>query len=402
MPELSPDIPTALGQLESFVKQLPASQRKELEPMLAPLRNVREYAAHSDEMRAANETLEAHRAEYDALMQDEPALLRRVNALFDEETFVPFRFSAADVHRAFESVGYPATAMSAKKSMRHLEKAALFLATKDLRHSLSTRLMLLVPQYVTQARYMDGWILQHNAVRTLEEPDALNGFLWIMFLHGLKTWEDRRNQAEVDIIRKAGIDVEALRAMDIADAQKWVQAQLSDPAKKAAIETLVTQNTEFSKATAANLRSMEDAAVRMLEREDADDLLLSWDELESWMSVLQERFMKSLEKNKASVTDKDDAKMRKIVSKLIYGMVDEMAPAIFTPQRIEALRTQLDEYRRKLLDSGEQETALTAQGALFLLHSEINPAESIFLRAVCFASLRLAMDEIADEDPGKA
>ncbi len=65
-----------------------------------------------------------------------------------------------------------------------------------------------------------------------------------------------------------------------------------------------------------------------------------------------------------------------------------MAQAIFTPERLRSLASQLKQYRNQLFDAGERLAARWAQGAISYVEREDQPDLNTFLLTLCFASLR--------------
>ena len=88
--------------------------------------------------------------------------------------------------------------------------------------------------------------------------------------------------------------------------------------------------------------------------------------------------------------------------KSLIGVAREMAPLVFTPERLDQLRADLKGYRRRLLEGGEGEAAMHAHAALAMLEREENPAENPLLIAICFASLRLLLITLSGEARGEA
>jgi hypothetical protein len=80
-----------------------------------------------------------------------------------------------------------------------------------------------------------------------------------------------------------------------------------------------------------------------------------------------------------------------IVQVMRVGTVDvtrEMAPAVYTAERIDQLVADLEDYRRRLDEAGESEAAAWAHGAQMSLEWDVPPADNRFLLALCFTSLR--------------
>jgi hypothetical protein len=73
----------------------------------------------------------------------------------------------------------------------------------------------------------------------------------------------------------------------------------------------------------------------------------------------------------------------------------EMVPEIYTQERIDQLVADLQDYRRRLIEAGE-EAAQWADGALIALHREGPLTENPFLMVTCYASLRAVMEKVAE------
>jgi hypothetical protein len=71
-----------------------------------------------------------------------------------------------------------------------------------------------------------------------------------------------------------------------------------------------------------------------------------------------------------------------------------MAEAIFTPERTDELVADLKDYQRSLGEAGEREEAEWAYAALASVRADASPADKPFLSALCFASLRGAMEAV--------
>lgn len=74
---------------------------------------------------------------------------------------------------------------------------------------------------------------------------------------------------------------------------------------------------------------------------------------------------------------------------------DEMAASIFTPARLEQLRSQLDELRRGFSAEDDQEALAGVHGALMSSQATDAPEDNRFLVAVCWMSLRASMETMA-------
>ena len=225
------EAPGAVKQLAQAFKMASRSGLFKRDPELRRLFKDNEtlltYLAHQEEIQAASEKLEPYHAEFDRLCHDAAAYDRQTKALFAEPAFAPFRFTAADLRRAFAEVGVPALDGASRKTGKLLRKALLFLATKERRDELGLRLLLLVPGYVQQGRHLDALLIEGCAQMTAEETDEPNPFLGRMFLYGLEAWG-----AEQDASREAVLEEGGFRFGPDADPEEvesWLDKQMADP-----------------------------------------------------------------------------------------------------------------------------------------------------------------------------
>ena len=175
-PRASMEIEQLPNLLEKLSKNGPAKDRAEFADLAAKAKPLLTYLQREEEIEAATMALEAHRTEFKRLWKDEEAYLARTHALFAEECFAPLRFTAADIKRAFDVVGYPATAFMNEEAGKTLRAAILFLADKERRASLAMELYSHLPDFVAAGCYLDGWLIQSCAHATGEFADESNAF----------------------------------------------------------------------------------------------------------------------------------------------------------------------------------------------------------------------------------
>jgi hypothetical protein len=122
-----------LGLFTKVVKMASRSGLLKRDPELRRLYKENEglltYAAQMEEVRASSARLEKHRADFDRLCLDQAAYATRAAALFAEAAFIPFRFTPADLRRAFAEVDVPVIGDTSNKAGKLARKALLFLAT---------------------------------------------------------------------------------------------------------------------------------------------------------------------------------------------------------------------------------------------------------------------------------
>src|SRR5271157_5337448 len=274
-PRASMKIEQLPNLLEKLSKQGTATERAGFADLLAKTKPLLTYLQREKEIEAAAAALEAHRTEFDRLWKDEEAYLARTHALFAEECFAPLRFTAADIKRAFDHVGYPATAFLNEKAGETLRAAILHLADKERRASLAMELYSHLPDFVAAGRYLDGWLIQSCAHATGEFADESNAFLFQMFSFGYDAWTGEKPALDESLLRDFGLSPGRLRSMGADDSEAWLAAQTADPAKNAALEAFFRDNPALRSEAIANMQSLEHDCVKLVERPDARFLLLS-------------------------------------------------------------------------------------------------------------------------------
>jgi hypothetical protein len=144
------------------------------------------YEAIFDEVEAATQSMEAHRAKFEQLLKDSQALADHVQKLFTEARFEPFHYTATDVQRVCEVTAYPEPPSENDPDYaQFLNIATAYLADKKSRLRLGRELLQMLPDYVAQERYLDAWIIQFCAYHMVETPNEANPFLFEMLKYGL-------------------------------------------------------------------------------------------------------------------------------------------------------------------------------------------------------------------------
>ncbi|MDO9543144.1 MAG: SEC-C metal-binding domain-containing protein [Kiritimatiellia bacterium] len=379
---------------EKMSKRLPRDMRREFGPMIAQAKQYVAMESRRELVESAVEVMAAHRAEYDKLRKNTSDLLRRAEKLFGEEPFADMCFCAADVQRAFEAVGYTSPGRMDKRFTEIVDKAVRFLLNTKQREELAQRLLLTLPEYVNAGRYLDGWIIRHSVDLTVELPEGMVGpFLLVMFMHGLKEWEDLRDREQNAMLAEIGLSPEQIRQMGYEGLEVWMRDMRGKPDKTAAMEKFLAKHPELNAMTQAQCRAAEDAALKLLQRDDAQGLLLSPSEVYPWLEILENRFRATPE-GIASLSQSrpPDESIAKAFVNLVYDVAFEMAAAVFTPARLEQLKAQLHELRRALTAADDHDALTGMHGALMAAQATTAPEDSHFLVTVCCMSLRSAME----------
>jgi hypothetical protein len=167
-----------------------------------------------------------------------------------------------------------------------------------------------------------------------------------------------------------------------------------DPAVMAKMETFLNANPGERAQAHASLDAMERDSIELFKREDATQLLLTPKEIEPWLPIVNERLMTILERlPKTDASAPPDPALAREVMEELWPLLGEMAEDIFTPERIQQLKSQIKSYRDKSHAAGDKKIIGQTLGAINQLEREDEPAENYFLTSLCFFSLRSAGQE---------
>ncbi len=194
-----------------------------------------------------------------------------------------------------------------------------------------------------------------------------------------------------------GIDVEKLRAADRDQVEALAQELKADPAKQARIERFVDGEPSLARQVETQLIRESRRSLQLLERQDSDCLLLSPEQLAPWLVKLAMRGV-ALRGDEEMLDDGAalDAESAEAMKEAIYELTLEMSPAVFTEQRREELVEDLQGYRDRLREAGEDEAARWADVAIDIVQWEVPPAKNPFLLATCYASVRKAIPSLSE------
>ena len=377
-------------------------QMQELDQLMGLAEEMAAYEAMSDEIAAAAETLEEHRAEFEAMVGKDREVVDRTWRLFSEERFAHWRFTAEDVYRAFEVVGYPPQGrIEAEENAEVTVAAILHLADGKQRMRLARQLVMLLPEYVDAGRYLDAWLIQYSAYLMIDKPRQSSPFLFMMFYHGYEEWATQIEDQQDKIVREMGFDPDEIRASgsSMEELEARVRAELADPEKKARLEALYAQHGMMAAQVEAEALEWKRNAMLLLEREDAARLYPSEEEMAPWVPALVERLAPMTAQAERALAEgrTEDPASTDAVSKEVVEIAREIAAAVFTPERVAQLVEELRAYRRDLEAAQERQAAISAQGAIVWLEEAPSPEEVPVLIGICFASLRSLLVGFSEE-----
>ena len=383
---------------EAMERRLPSKLRKEFEPLIGQVKAVADFEAHRRAIEDAQVVLEKYRKPFDRLLKNTKKLLAQAEKLFDEAPFESMWFSVDDLQRAFEAVGYPPLDPNDGRFFEVARAAVDFLVDGPQRLELSKQLFFLMPDYVEAGRPLDAWILQHNAV-ILDNPSKENCglFLMCMFFHGLKDWEAQREREKLAVFSRIGLDPDEMRRRGVEGVEEMLEEVMSNPDKLGEFESYFESHPQFKSEMEEECWTSEKAAMRLLQRDDARPLFLTFKEVEPWFSVFEERIR---EQPELAAAMQEGPKQREAEIKefttVLYSLGSEMAGAIFNKTRLRRLVDAIRVYQRGLSPS-DQEGISGVNGALAETGSNIPPTESRFLSMLCGLSLVRILRDFSEE-----
>lgn len=380
---------------EKMSKRLPAKMRKELKPIIKKVRLHAEMASRREEIDTAMQVLEKYKSKFKKLAKKPDEFLRRAEELFAEDRFIDMRFNRQDVQRAFQTVGYPNLigAMDGKFFAK-VSDAVRFLVDDDMIDDLCSRLLFMLPDYVKAERYIDGLIIEHSASLMIDEPESgICPFLLEMFMYGMDEWDDWREAEQNAMLKEVGISPEEIRRTGLAGMETWCHDVKDDPEKCIAMEKFLVDHPEMRIITEAQCRTTDEAVVALMQRKELSSLLLTDEEVGSWLVILFERISDAPEGFTSILAAKQspDPSVIDALAKLVYDVASEMAGVVFTPERLKSFKIQLHELLDKFTDVDDKDGVAGIHGLLVDIQSGVAPQESHGLSLLCYHSLREAM-----------
>ncbi len=392
-----------LEQVDRLTRQLrkvPGEEARGLEKQGEALVRMARFFARQEEIEAALEALEARRPVLDLLLEDPTRAMERALELFSEERFDAFRVSVEELEQTFELVGYPAPGRFGmeEEDLDILLEAATYLAGDEQEREYAVQALLMeLPGLVAAERFEDAWLVQHSADRLLAKPDEASPLYFAMVQLAYEEMDLDRRRRYRDVAEELGIDVEKLGGADRDQFEALARELQADPAKQARIERLVTSEPLLAHQAATRLLRESRRSFQLLERQDSDCLLLSPEQLAPWLVKLAKR--KAALRGDQEMLDDGaalDAQSAEAMKEAIYELTLEMSPAVFTEQRRQQLVDDLQGYRDRLREAGEEEAARRADLAIDIVQWEVPRAKNPFLLATCYASLRKVIPSLSE------
>ena len=175
---------------------------------------------------------------------------------------------------------------------------------------------------------------------TAEFLDESNPLLFQMFRHGYDAWIETKRAKDATLLRELGIDMVRLQSMSLDELDAWLKEAASDPVKKARIEAQFSDPGQRAE-TLAYWRQMDEDFVKLLEREDARPLLLAPEEIGPAIPLIAERMESAKRLHPELFARTNEAPAGGKLAEVIRPILREICQAVYTPERIEQLVSQL-------------------------------------------------------------
>ncbi len=385
-----------------LIPRLPEERVQEVETIIEQLELLSAYLSMGDRIEKAGEQLSAHEFEYRQMMRDPAATTERALALFAEDPFADLRYTVEDLNRAFEEIGPLRPYAAPDEVMDYLMDASVYLAG-DLpeRQRVAQRLLMTLPDYVAEGRYLDGWLIQMSAWRLVEVPDEGNLFSFATAYLVYEAWQDALDEQREGLLSLLGVEDEDLAGLDVEEVDALVRARLADEGRKAALEAELEADPVLLETLQSATWQVELESTQLLEREDAVVLYIPWEEADAWVTLLSERLAPLTEELQVlrARGESPDPEMMSRGRTILLDTAQEMASALFTPERVQALVADLQDYGRKLLAKGEERAARLVHEAWMPLAGrgeDLDPTSAPLLVGLCYRSLGYWMATVAD------
>jgi hypothetical protein len=213
----------------------------------------------------------------------------------------------------------------------------------------------------------------------------------------LEAWGARLGTEREALFAELGVEALQSTSDMLEKGMAMVEGLAADPAAVARLERFYEAHPEMQAMAQEQLIELEREAADLLEREDARRILPSPDETAPWLEAFVERTAHL----QARARSAPGVELPQEAQEIMEAVLREMAAAVYTPERIRELVAELKAYRRDLKAAGEHEAAQQAESALMVTATGMDPEQSGFLFATCYATLRLALKTLAEADRRK-
>ncbi len=197
-------------------------------------------------------------------------------------------------------------------------------------------------------------------------------------------------------LKQGGVDPNSITDASPEGVQRWVDEQFNDPSKKRILDAALAAHPEITKITTRDLNNLEDYLLDLLENHP-DAPLLTMEEMELWLRDLGEKIKPIQNPAKPHWWNlKPKPITKKEFTKLVHETTELMAEKLFTLERIEQLRQEMQEFAKTLVNNGDEDEGMTVRKGILLLPPDATPENCDFLVRYAFRSLRVALFELKE------
>ncbi len=345
---------------------------------------------------AAMEMLEERRDVFEAMAADPPELMGRAMHLFSDELFSNFRISLDALEQAFDAVGYPRSSYQgfSDQDIEILKAAAIHLAGDDgARADIAWSLLALLPELVDAGRFQDGWLVQHSAHCLVEVPDRTNPLMFVMVQLAYEAWQRDLQRKRESLLVGLGVDLSGVHSAGRDEVLALIREVERDPDKLASVERFYAEHAAVKRSAENWMIEVGSDVLKLLGRDDARELLLSFEDIEPWLIDFVERMESAHERlgKLSGAGGRADSEMLEVARESIRAVAREMTACVFSPELVHELAGALEEYNGRLEDAGEDEAARWARNASAVVALDLPLAENPVLLAISYGSLRKAL-----------
>ncbi|MFA6930315.1 MAG: SEC-C domain-containing protein, partial [Lentisphaeria bacterium] len=340
------------------IKKLAGNENGELDEITWKLETEIQFEEKRTAIMTIIERLSKHHGEYEIWNRDNPTeVFQHAMHLFSEAPFKKMFFKKEDIEHIVKSQG---SLPSIRDAQRFKDYAARALNTllDDMHLKIIAHLLLLqVPDYYSQKRYMDACLILNSAHLVImfkdEGNDTIPAFLICKFGEALHAWMKDRDQQSANFLQKIGLGIDELRKkfqgkgkdLDISEEQK---AQLTE---------YLQEHPELNEELQTELAEQQETMKKLLETSENDSLLFRGKELEPWFVRIAKALEadQRLQKNLNEQTTISEPEDIAIFTKILDKVSEEMADEIFTDKRLKRLNKDIQSLQKNLLKQGRQE-----------------------------------------------
>ena len=234
------------------------------------------------EITDASYELEKHQKKFSRLLRKPAKFLKYAGKLFSEEPFENMCFTVNDMQMAFEKVGYPS---DSDLFFNNTRKYIDCLVSEELQRNYAINLMILLPHYVAEKRYIDASIIQHSVMLMDESPeDVVPPFLMCLFMQGVNDWDIKRDDEQLEIFGKLGLDSDEIHRRGIEGLDSLIQEVMAKN-ENTDLNGLLNAHPKLKAFAEAQCYESEKIACSLMHHEDASRFFLSFDEVEPWLAT---------------------------------------------------------------------------------------------------------------------